>query len=416
MSAFDKVIGYDDIKAELMRFCDVLKNPEKYEALGVKRPGGILLHGEPGIGKTIMAEAFVEESGCPFFVIRKSKPDGDFVNYIKETFDRAKEKAPSIVFLDDMDKYANEDERHRDADEYITVQACIDDMKGKDVFVIATANDKFCLPDSLMRAGRFSKVIEMKNPKGEDAVKIIEYYLGQKKLIGDINARDIAKMVKGHTCAELESVINEAGIYAGFEDRKCIEQKDLVKACMRLIFDSPESNRFICPEAERNVAVHEAGHALVGEFFDSGSVCLVSVHGNADSYEGITVCDKEDVMWTREQREQFIIRKLAGKAATEIVYGVADIGCKIDVVMAFEYVGEMVDDLCCMSFDSYGYGDTSDHLLENKDRRVALEMERLYGKAKEIIAKNREKLDALTDELMEKKILTGEDVRRIMAA
>ena len=113
MSEFDKVIGYDDIKAELKRFCDVLKNPEKYKKLGVTMPKGILLYGDPGLGKSLMAKCFIEESGRKVFTIRKEMPNGDFINYIKETFERAKGDGPSIVFLDDMDKYANEDENHK---------------------------------------------------------------------------------------------------------------------------------------------------------------------------------------------------------------------------------------------------------------------------------------------------------------
>ena len=163
MSEFDKVIGYEDAKMELKRFCDVLRNPEKYTKLGVTMPSGILLCGEPGLGKTLMARCFIAESGCRVFTLRKEKPNGDFVNQIKETFEKAKTDSPSIVFLDDMDKFANEDDMHRDAEEYVTVQSCIDACKGHGIFTLATVNDKHCLPDSLLRAGRFDKVIEL-NP------------------------------------------------------------------------------------------------------------------------------------------------------------------------------------------------------------------------------------------------------------
>ena len=164
MSAFDKVIGYESIKKELIRFCDVLKNPERYRKLGVTIPSGILLEGEPGIGKTLMVNCFIEESGCRSFTIRKGKPNGDFVNEICETFRKAKEEASAIVFLDDMDKFANEDEDHRDAEEYVAVQSCIDECKGSGVFVLATVNTRYCLPDSLIRVGRFDRVIEMLRP------------------------------------------------------------------------------------------------------------------------------------------------------------------------------------------------------------------------------------------------------------
>ena len=157
MSKFDKVIGYEDIKAELIRICDVVKNPKKYARLGVCMPRGIMLWGEPGLGKTLMAQCFIEESGCKSFIIRKDKPDGDLVNVIREVFNQAKAQGRAIVFLDDLDKFANEDNQHPDAEEYVTVQACIDSCKDSEVFVLATANDKWCLPDSLRRSGKIGR-------------------------------------------------------------------------------------------------------------------------------------------------------------------------------------------------------------------------------------------------------------------
>ncbi len=187
MSEFDKIIGYEAIKMELRRFCDVLRNPGRYEKLGVNMPSGILLSGEPGLGKTLMAKCFITESGCRVFTLRKEKPNGDFVNEIQNTFEKARAEAPSIVFLDDMDKYANEDNLHRDAEEYVAVQSCIDESKDCRVFVLATVNDRYCLPDSLLRPGRFDKVIEVEAPKGQDAQSIIEHFLGTKETMGDVD-------------------------------------------------------------------------------------------------------------------------------------------------------------------------------------------------------------------------------------
>ena len=180
MSAFDKIIGYDDIKAELACFADVFKNREKYLKLGVTLPRGLLLYGDPGLGKTLMANCFIAEAGCKAFTVRKEKPNGDFVNYIKETFDKAKKETPSIVFLDDMDKFANEDASHKNAEEYVAVQSCIDECKGHDVFVLATVNDKFCLPDSLIRAGRFDKMISIDVPNEKYSEHIIKHFLRRK--------------------------------------------------------------------------------------------------------------------------------------------------------------------------------------------------------------------------------------------
>lgn len=182
MKEFEKVIGYASVKLELERICDLMKNQEKYHKLGVKTPKGLLIYGEPGVGKTLISNCFVEASGRKCFICKKDEPDGDFVKKIKKIFDDAKQNEPSIVLLDDIDKYANEDEKHKNAEEFITVQSCIDDVKNNEVFVLATANDLDNLPNSLLRVGRFDKQIKMYNPTGEDAVAIINYYLNQKKL------------------------------------------------------------------------------------------------------------------------------------------------------------------------------------------------------------------------------------------
>ena len=208
MSAFDKIIGYSSLKKELMQISDTLKNREFYDKLGVSAPRGLLLHGEPGVGKSLMASAIIEDSGRPVFCCRKDCPNGDFIKKIKATFDKATQSAPSIVYLDDMDKFANGDEQRPDAEEYVTVQSCIDEIKDKQLFVLATVNNTRCLPESLCRAGRFDRTIEVKAPRGEDALKIITYYLKSKRFVDEVDPSVIAKIMEGHSCADLETVIN----------------------------------------------------------------------------------------------------------------------------------------------------------------------------------------------------------------
>jgi Zn-dependent membrane protease YugP len=258
---FKSIIGYRAIKLELSRILDQLTNPDKYSALGVTEPHGLLLHGVPGVGKSTFANAVVEESGRTVFVCRKDKSNGDFVNEIVHIFDKAAESAPSIVLLDDLDKFANEDERRRDSEEFVTVQACIDKVKDKSVFVVATANNIQKLPDSLIRAGRFDHVLELRCPSGKDAEEIIAFYLSKKPFVADINVRLITRLLEGRSCAELESVINQAGTYAAFDGRDKVEMKDMIKAILRIIFKAPESfDEDI--SALPLVACHEAGHAV----------------------------------------------------------------------------------------------------------------------------------------------------------
>lgn len=413
-SRFDEIIGYDDIKAELIRFCDVLKNPEKYHKLGVTMPCGILLDGEPGIGKTLMARCFIEESGCKSYTIRKAKPNGDFVKEIQETFEKAKKDDTCIVFLDDMDKYANEDNIHVDAEEYVAVQSCIDECKGHGVFVIATINDRNCLPQSLLRVGRFDKVISVDVPEGEESIRIIEHYLKQKETLDDISAEEIARIMEGHTCAELESVVNEAGIYAAYSGRKKVSKEDLLRACMGILFDSLESNKTVKESYIRNVAIHEAGHAVIAEVLDPGSVSLVSVSRYTGSTEGVTVIKRpEEHLMSFKERENELIRQLGGKAATEIVLGSADMGCSSDVNIAFGTAYELVQGLCAYGYSSFYKFEPSDYVLENRDRAAAQLIEESYARAKEILFANRELFDRMVEELVAKKTITYTDIKKL---
>ena len=418
MREFDKIIGYEDIKAELSRFADVLKEPDKYSKLGVIMPNGILLFGLPGVGKTLMAKCFIAETGCKFFSLRKEKPNGDFVKEIKETFEAAKkEKDVSIVLLDDLDKFANEDNDHRDAEEYVAVQSCIDDSKGSGVFTFATVNHPSCLPDSLLRAGRFDKQIEVGIPKGKDARRIIEHYLNQKQVVGDIDTEEISRLMEYRSCAELETVINEAGIYAGYAGKELIEQEDITKACMRVLFDSPECISQYDTKNDKFIAVHEAGHAVIAEILDPGSVTLVSVCRYSGSVQGITIMHKPDsYKLSKELIENDIINNLGGKAATEIVYGIADMGCFSDMREAFRMVEHFVDDICTLGFETYTRNESSGYLLEKRDRLIASEVNRYYQIAKKIIVENRAFVDAVTEALLNHKTVTYREMQRIKKA
>ena len=213
MNNFDRVIGYAKEKEELLRLCDVLKNSAKYTRLGVKIPKAILLYGEPGLGKTLMAKAFIAETGRKVFHCKKNKSNGEFVAEIKSTFENAMKDAPSIIFFDDMDKFAEDNlQQNCNKEEFVAIQTGLEDIVEQDVFVIATANDIFYLPDSLMREGRFGKQIEFTAPTFADSVKIIQQFLARKQISDEISAQSLAHILSGHSCAMLENVINEAGI------------------------------------------------------------------------------------------------------------------------------------------------------------------------------------------------------------
>lgn len=419
MNEFDKIIGYETIKQELMQISDVLKNNEAYAKLGVKPPCGLLLYGEPGVGKSLMASALIKASGRKAFTCRKDKPDGEFINQITATFEAAKAEAPSIVFLDDMDKFANGDEDHPDAEEYVTVQSCIDDCKGTDIFVLATVNNMRSLPRSLRRVGRFDRTIEVENPSGKDAEKIIAHYISGKKFVGNIDARTIARLMNGRSCAELETVINEAGVYAGYERSSEITMGHFMKAILHTVFDVPNGQISTFSSEKNNnsefehIAYHEAGHAVIGEVIDPGSITLVSAYAREGERGGFTHCWEAEDTPALKSAERHIIQALGGAAATEQRFGSFDAGCARDLDQAFDAVWDLVTNNCTCGFHLHCNGRDSEELRAKQEQAVAAEVERYYRKAKDILAQNKDLLEGIAQGLLQKGVLTDADIAEI---
>ena len=424
MNKFDQIIGYASVKKELKQIADTLKNRDAYDKLGVSAPRGLLLYGEPGVGKSLMASAIIESSGRPAFICRKDKPNGDFVKEIKSTFDKAIADAPSIVYLDDMDKFANGDERHPDAEEYVTVQSCIDEAKGKEVFVLATVNNIRCLPRSLRRAGRFDRVIEIDTPHGQDAVKIISHYLNCKKVVEDIDAKTIARIMDGRSCAELETVINEAGLYAGYERADAISMDHFMEACLRTVFDVPASldddddDYYTLLSDSNNVisqiVYHEAGHAVVSEILCPESVNLVSAYNRGDAKGGFTDYYNDRTCTPLHWEKSRIIGSLGGIAAIEQKYGIFDIGGERDLDQAFDRTKDLIINNCFSGFNLHSGGyDDSERLKSEQEQAVSAEVEKFYRKAKEIISLNQEFFEKIAIALAQKKLLSAVDIKQI---
>lgn len=425
MNKFDMIIGYASVKKELKQIADTLKNKDTYDQLGVSAPRGLLLYGEPGVGKSLMASAIIEASERPAFICRKDKPNGDFVKEIKATFDKAIADAPSIVYLDDMDKFANGDERHPDVEEYVTVQSCIDEAKGKEVFVLATVNNLRCLPRSLRRAGRFDRVIEIDKPHGKDAVNIISHYLSSKKVAKDIDAKTIARIMDGRSCAELETVINEAGLYAGYERAESITMDHFMEACLRTVFDVPASldddnddDYYTLLSDSNNVisqiVYHEAGHAVVSEILCPESVNLVSAHNRGVSSGGFTDCYNDRTCTPLYWAKSRIVGALGGMAAIEQKYGIFDFGGERDLDQAFDRTRELIVNNCFSGFNLHcnGYND-SERLKSEQEQAVSAEVEKFYRKAKEIISLNQEFFEKIAMALAQKKLLSAVDIKQI---
>lgn len=414
-NVFCSIIGYDEVKLELMRILDQLENPEKYDALGVTDSHGLLLYGEPGVGKSTFAMDFLKATGRKSFICRKDRTNGDFVEQIVRVFDEAAEAAPSVILLDDLDKFANGDRRRRDTDEFVTVQTCIDRVRDKKVFVVATANDIDKLPDSLRRAGRFDHVLHLECPRGKDAEAVVAYYLSKKNFVADMDVGRIGRLLEGRSCAELETVVNQAGVYAAFDGRNQVEMKDMIKSILRVIFEAPESFKENLKTLPL-IACHEAGHALAAELLEPGSVDLITVL-NHDSYAaGVTVIPRDECYFHSHQLMEYrVMYLLAGKAATEICYGVVDPGVGSDLRRAFGIVARFVENYCSYGFDQFAFAnENSDGLLNRRDTRVATELERYYNRIRKLLLDNREKLEALSARLVEEKTLLGDQIQQIL--
>lgn len=413
MSAFDKVIGYEPIKEELIQICDMIHNREAYERLGARMPQGILLHGAPGVGKTLMARCFVEEAGLTSFVIRRDKGSDDFIKHIVETFEEAGRNQPCIVFLDDMDKFANEDRTHQDAEEYVAVQACIDGARDSGVTVIATANDIDKLPGSLIRTGRFDRRIMVHRPAEDEAEAIISHYLSDKPVDSSVNMEDLTKMIRYRTCAELETILNEAAISAASERKDLIEMDDFLKAVLRLQYGTTESVRDRSDEKMRKVALHEAGHLVAAEVLYEGSIGLASIRpvGYGDGCGFVNRCS---VIY---RRPHMVMVYLAGKAAVEMYYSqsVAS-GCGEDLSNAVEVIEEGIMENGTLGLNLISSGrnlSMPDEYRAQIRAGIASEMERLMLQTRELLLNNREFLEKAAEQLLEKETLLYSEIRAI---
>lgn len=418
MNAFEKIIGYQAIKDEFLQICDMIHNPDIYTALGAKMPQGILLYGEPGLGKTLMANCFIAESGLKAYTVRRNKGSDDFVKEITDTFREAKENAPAIIFLDDMDKFANEDESHRDAEEYVAVQAGIDEVKGSGVFVLATANEVHKLPKSLRRSGRFDRKIEVCCPTPKDAYSIIRHYLKDKQVSDDVNLEDIAMMINYSSCAELETILNEAAIRAAFRRKEHITMEDLVGAVLRMEYEAPDDCSKEADENMRKIALHEAGHLVISEVLCQGSVGLASLRTSGRDSTGGFIRRCKNL----SRRPYYILVSLGGKAAVELYYSdTCASGCQSDIHRAADYIRtEMTESGTCgfgmVNIETRNTPGMSESLNARNEAVVHAELERYLFKARDILLKNRDFLEKTVDALVKKGTLLYSDIKALREA
>ena len=361
-----------------------------------------------------MASALVEEMGRKSFILRKDKSIKDFVDEIGKTFARAKEAAPSVIFLDDLDKFASDSES-RNPEELIAVQSGIDEVKNCDVFVSATANEIRDLPSSLRRPGRFDRILQICPPNRREAVAIVRHYLTGKKVAQKVTAESVARLMDGNSCAALESVLNEAGIYAGFENQTEIRREHIVRAVLRDIFEADESVNEISAAAKEEVAFHEAGHAVAALSFDPEGVGLISVRPSKGDARGVVqIFKSEDYFGSYDRMHERVISLLAGRAAVELKFGRLDVGAASDLNRASAILQRFIVDYAASGFALLHHDNRDGISSCNQEDGITAErsamLARCYEEAKDVLRKNWSFVEKLAAALVERDTLVFEEI------
>ena len=413
MDKFDeKVIGYDSIKETLRQIADVLKRPEAYKEKGVSMPRGLLMESAPGLGKSLMASILMEESGRKSFVFRRINEGNTFLVEMKDIFDVAKEEAPSILLLEDLNLYVESNSPY--APEWACLQACIDETSDADIFVIATTNDTRYMPQSLLRPGRFDYILNLNPPLGKTAENIVSYYLRDKNLAKDVQISDIVKAMPQVSCATLETVMNLAAINSVYRDHAHVQKEDIIDALLKVVYNLRKADCEEDPQEHQMIAVHEAAHAVVGEVLHSGSIGIITIRGSHGAIggmeSGFAVYAKSE-----EEFQDEIIKTLAGKAGTALIYGIMDIRAAADIKKADQLL-----DIWLCHFAGGGFSGVepsenrlSEPRLSYNEAIKSAKLEELYRRAYKILFDNRDFLLAVQKELLEHETLLNSDLAKI---
>ena len=426
---FDDVAGEDEAKENLSEIVNYLHDPSKYRDIGASMPKGILLVGPPGTGKTLLAKAVAGEAGVPFFSISGSDFVEMFVGVgasrVRDLFDQAKRAAPSIIFIDEIDAVG----RHRGAglggghdEREQTLNQLLVEMDGfainEGVIVMAATNRRDILDPALLRPGRFDRTILVNYPDMAGRVAILKVHAKGKPLADDVDLENIAKRVPFSTGAELENIMNEAAILAARGRLKAINQQTLVEAISRVQMGPEKRSHKVTQRDKRMVAIHEAGHAIVGHVLPNcDEVHLITIvpRGQAGGYT-LSLPTEEDDLQTYSQLMDFVAMGLGGHAAEQLYLGEFTTGATSDLKKATEVCRRMVTQFGMseklgpvyldgdqevfvgMEFgQSRGY---SEEMAARIDAEVKRLLEECYQKAVDALSANRDRMEKLVDALL----------------
>ena len=442
---FSDVEGVDEAENNLAEIVDYLHNPEKYREIGATMPKGVLLVGPPGTGKTMLAKAVAGEANVPFFSMSGSEFVEMFVGMgaskVRDLFRQAKEKAPCIVFIDEIDaigqkrsggsQIGGNDEREQTLNQLLTEMDGFEGNSG--VIILAATNRPESLDPALTRPGRFDRQVPVELPdlKGREA--ILKIHAKKIKTTGDIDYSVIARMASGASGAELANIVNEAALRAVRDNRKAATQEDFEASIETVIAGYEKKSAILSDKEKHIVAYHEIGHALVAAMqTHSAPVQKITIIPRTSGALGYTlqVDEGDHYLMSKEELENKIATLTGGRAAEELVFGSVTTGASNDIEQATKLARSMVSrfgmsedfDMVAMATvqDKYLGGDTSFSCSDDTQTKIDAEVIALvrqqHEKASKILADNRARLDELAKYLYEKESITGEEFMKILNA
>ncbi len=423
---FKDVAGLEEAKVEIMEVVDFLKNPEKYTKLGGKIPKGVLLVGPPGTGKTLLAKSVAGEANVPFFSLSGSDFVEMFVGVgasrVRDLFNNAKQKAPCIIFIDEIDAIG----RARGK-----INQLLTEMDGfgtnSGVIVLAATNRADILDKALLRAGRFDRQIYVELPDIVGRKEIFEVHMRGLKLGNDVDKDFLAKQTPGFSGADIANVCNEAALMAARKGKDEIDKQDFLDAVDRIIGGLEKKNKIITPEEKKVIAFHEAGHATTSWLLQyAHPLVKVTIVPRGNSLGAAWYLPEERQITTKEQMYHEMIATLGGRAAEQVVFGQISTGALSDLEKVTKQAFAMVtyygldDEIGNRSYyDSTGQQDYSltkpysEKTAETIDQQVSKLIEKAYQDAIAILTDHREGLSQLATKLIEEEVIFGEDLEHI---